>query len=95
MIDIRKEKRKRNIVGCEHAPGGAGTGPEVLIEVRISCTRVKEAEDGSLRAHGDIDICVPGQAWLWVRSGGDGTLPTSEAKRGVEVQKYARGGCTD
>ena len=68
MINIRKEKKK-NIVGCEHALGRVGTGPEVLVEVSISCTRVKEAEDGSLRAHGDVDICVPGQARLWVRSG--------------------------
>lgn len=30
----------------------------------------KEAEEGPLRAHTDANLCIPRQAWLWVRSGG-------------------------
>ncbi len=44
---------------------------EVLIEDCLAHRLIKEAEEGSLRAHADADICVPGQTWLRVCDVGD------------------------
>ena len=63
---------------------------ELLVEERLARRLVKEAEEGSLRAHADVDICACGHAWLWVRDGGDGR---GEVGRGIEIQEHARGGC--
>lgn len=43
-----------------------------LIKERLVHRLVKYAEEGSFRAHADVDICARGHAWLWVRDGGGG-----------------------
>jgi len=45
---------------------------EPLIEERLGHRFVKEAKEGSLCAHADVNICARGYAGLWVRDRGGG-----------------------
>ena len=84
---MRRNKKKHENLVAAHLDNR-----EFLVEERLALRRVKKAEEGSLRAHTDVDICARAHARLWVRAGGGaGVGGYGEVGRGVEFQEHARG----